>query len=249
MATPLGENPIVGYHRIRGLGAPLRMMMFYKEKTFTNVAYGNDMKEKWFGEAKPELIKKNACINLPYIVDGDNVVTQSNTCMLYLGTKLGIDKPQNMVKNHTVLDQTMDLRNDLMKIVYPFGAIKTKEEFPAGAGEHIDGSGMANFTKLEGFCVGPFMCGDEPQSGDFHVWEMLDQHKAVSEAAGKGPLLDKFPKLAAMYEAMKAFPSVQRYLESEYHTAYFQNNGLITHFSGQPEGAEYPGTLETKVEF
>jgi len=58
MATPLGENPIVGYHAIRGLGAPLRMMMFYKEKTFTNVAFGSDMKEKWFGEKKPELAQK-----------------------------------------------------------------------------------------------------------------------------------------------------------------------------------------------
>lgn len=249
MATTLGENPIVGYHCIRGLGAPLRMMMFYKEKTFTNVGFGNDMNEKWFGEKKPELIKRNACINLPYVIDGEDVVTQSNTCMLYLGHKLGIDKPQYMVKNHTVLDQTMDLRNDLMLIVYPFGPIKDKADFPEGAGRHIDGSANTNFTKLEGYCQGPFMCGDEPQSGDFHVWEMLDQHRMISEAVGKGALLDKFPKLATMYEAMKAIPSFQKYLESEFHQAYFQNNGLITHFSGQPEGAVYPPTSESKVEF
>merc|ERR1719337_88773 len=133
--------------------------MFYKEKPFTNVGYGNDMKEKWFGEKKPELIQQNACINLPYIIDGENVVTQSNTCMLYLGGKLGIDKPQNMVKNHTVLDQTMDLRNDLMKIVYPFGDVKTKDQFPEGAKRHIEGSCKTNLTKLEGFCKGPYMCG------------------------------------------------------------------------------------------
>jgi len=250
MATPLGENPTIGYHAIRGLGAPLRMMMFYKEKTFTNAAYGSDMQAKWFGEKKPELLQQNACINLPYIIDGANVVTQSNTCMLYLGGKLGIDKPQFMVKNHTVLDQTMDLRNDLTgNVVYPFGQAKTKEEFPAVAQAHIDGSTTNNLTKLEGFCEGPFMCGDEPQSGDFHVWEMLDQHRSISEAVGKGPLLDKFPKLTAMYEAMKALPTFQRYLDSEYHQAYFQNNGIFTHFSGQAEGAVYPATAETKVEF
>jgi len=249
MATPLGENPIVGYHAIRGLGAPLRMMMYYKEKTFTNVGYGNDMKEKWFGEKKPELLQQNACINLPYIVDGATVVTQSNTCMLYLGGKLGIDKPQYMVKNHTVLDQVMDLRNDLMLVVYPFGKAKTKEEFPEVAASHIDGSATNNFTKLEGFCQGPFMCGDEVQSGDFHLWEMLDQHRMISEAVGKGPLLDKYPKLAAMYEAMKGLPTIQKYLDSEFYQAYFHNNGLFTHFSGLAEGAVYPPTAETKVEF
>jgi len=249
MATPLGENPIVGYHAIRGLGAPLRMMMFYKEKTFTNVAYGSDMKEKWFGEKKPELAQKNSCINLPYIVDGDTVVTQSNTCMLYLGAKLGIDKPQFMVKNHTVLDQIMDLRNALMLIVYPFGAIKTKDGFAEGAGKHIDGDAMTNFTKLEGFCEGPFMCGAEPQSADFHVWEMLDQHRHIAEAIGKEPLLAKFPKLQGMYEAMKALPTIKKYLESEYHVAFFQNNGLFTHFSGQADGAQYPVSAEQKVTF
>ena len=35
--------------------------------------------------------------------------------------------------NHTVLDQTYDLRNDLMKVVYPFGSTKTKADFEAAA--------------------------------------------------------------------------------------------------------------------
>jgi len=249
MAQPLGENPTIGYHAIRGLAAPLRMMMFYKEKTFTNMAYGNDMKDTWFGGKKPELIQKNSCINLPYIIDGDNVVTQSNTCMLYLGGKLGIDKPQNMVKNHTVLDQTMDLRNPLMNIVYPFGAIKEKAGFAEGAGKHIDGDMTGTFTKLEGFCVGPFMCGDEPQSGDFHLWEMLDQHKSIAETIGKEPFFDKFPKLAALYAAMKAIPTIEKYLASDFHAKYWQNNGLYTFHSGLPDDAVYPVTEEVKVEF
>jgi len=248
MAQPLGENPTIGYHAIRGLAAPLRMMMFYKEKTFTNVAYGSDSKDAWFGKKKPELLAKNSCINLPYIIDGDNVVTQSNTCMVYLGGKLGIDKPQHMFTNRTVLDQTMDLRNALMLIVYPFGAIKTKDAFAEGAAKHIDGDGMANFTKLEGFCAGPFMCGAEPQSGDFHLWEMLDQHRQIAEAIGKEPFLGKFPKLAALHAAMKAFPTIQKYLASDLYVKYFHNNGQFTHFSGQPDDAVYPASGEVKFE-
>lgn len=225
------------------------MMMFYKEKTFTNTAYGSDMKETWFGAKKPELLAKNSCINLPYIIDGDNVVTQSNTCMLYLGAKLGIDKPQHMVKNHTVLDQTMDLRNSLMLIVYPIGAIKTKDGFAEGAAAHIDGDMTTNFTKLEGFCAGPFMCGDEPQSGDFHIWEMLDQHAQIAEGIGKESFFAKFPKLAALHAAMKAIPTVQKYLASDLYLKYSHNNGLMTHFTGQPADFVYQATEETKVSF
>ena len=45
---------------------------------------------------------KNSLANLPYILDGSNVITQSNSCLLFLGTKLGIDKPDCMIYNHQV---------------------------------------------------------------------------------------------------------------------------------------------------
>ena len=52
--------------------------------------------------------------------------------------RLGIDKEECFFQNHQALDQTMDLRNDTMKIVYPFGAVKTKEEFPAALEKHME---------------------------------------------------------------------------------------------------------------
>ena len=105
------EPMTLGYWKIRGLAAATRMMFFYKSTSFKSVGYGEDAKDEWFGKDKPDLAKKNSMINLPYIVDGDTVVTQSNSCLVYLGQKLGIDKPECMVKNHQVLDQTMDLRS------------------------------------------------------------------------------------------------------------------------------------------
>merc|ERR1712205_285958 len=74
---------VIGYHKIRGLGAPLRMICYYKSQPFTNVAYGEDMSDAWHKGKKLELIKQNSCINLPYIIDGDFVTTQSNTRLLH----------------------------------------------------------------------------------------------------------------------------------------------------------------------
>merc|ERR1719199_2401194 len=102
-------------------------------------------------------------MNLPYIIDGSTIVTQSNSCLVYLGQRLGIDQPECMVHNHQALDQCMDLRNDLMKIAYgPAG-----KEFKPAYEKHFEGA-KAHLKKLEGFCTGPFMCGAAPQSADFH---------------------------------------------------------------------------------
>jgi len=210
---------------------------------------GADMKETWFGSKKNELKERNSCINLPYIIDGETVVTQSNTCLLYLGQKLGIDKPEFFIKNHTVLDQVMDLRNDLMLVVYPFGEAKTKEQFPEVAQKHLAQSAATNFGKLEAFCSGPYMCGEVPQSGDFHVFEMLDQHKAIAESIGAPDLMETHPKLKALHDKMKMDPALAKYFAADCHAKWAQNNGLFTHFTGQGADFDYGPTVEEKVTF
>lgn len=248
-SSAAGGELTIGYHKIRGLGAPLRMMCFYKSQPFTNVAYGADMKDSWFGGAKGDLVKKNACMNLPYILDGDQVLTQSNTCLLYLGRKLGIDSDADFFQNHCVLDQVMDLRNDLMKVVYPFGDAKTKEQFPDVAKAHLEGSAKTNLTKLEGFCKGPYMCGAVIRSGDFHVFEMLDQHADIAASLGVANPMDEYPKLKALHAALKADAKLAKYFESDCYKMWAQNNGLFTHFTGQGADFDYGPTVNEKVTF
>merc|ERR1712129_294667 len=172
-------------------------------------------------------------MGLPYVVDGDVVVTQSNTCALYLGAKLGVDDfGGDLVKattNHTVLDQTMDLRNDLMKVVYPFGSTKTPEEFPEAFKKHFAKSASATLKKLEGFIgAGPFVLGADPRSGDFMLFEMLDQHVSIACELGEPPALTDYPKLRALHQAMKMRPELQAYFAAPCYRAYAQNNPAYT---------------------
>jgi glutathione S-transferase len=239
----------VGYHLIRGLGAPLRMMCYYESAPFKNVAYGADFKEEWFGKAKEELKEKNSCINLPYVVCGDQVVTQSNTCLLFLGRVLRIDKAKDSFHNHCVLDQVMDWRNDLMKIVYPGNGVNDKGAFPEAAKKHLDDSTKTNMTKLEGFCKGTFMCGAAPQSGDFHLFEMLDQHQIIAAKVGASDPLEGYPKLTALHAALKASPKLAKYFEADCYKNYAHNNGCFTHFTGQGDDFKYGPTATDDVTF
>jgi glutathione S-transferase len=230
--------PIIGYHKIRGLAGPLRMMCFYKKRDFVSEVYGEDRDEEWFGKRKPELLAKNACINLPFIVDGEEVVTQSTTCAIYLGQSLGIDTEENFFANHLVLDQVMDLRNDLMKLVYPGNGV-TKETFNEKAKEHMAGTANTNLTKLEGLCKGTYMMGAKPESGDFCLWEMLDQHQSICKSVGDADILEKFPKLKALHEAMKAEPELKAYYDHDMYKSWAQNNGLFTFYTGQGDDFAY----------
>ena len=99
--------------------------------------------------------------------------------LLFLTT---IGRPELATHNHMALDQLMDLRNDTMKVIYPFANVVTKPaDFKAGLKEHVAQTASMHLAKLEGHCVGPYLCGGEIQSADFHMFEMLDQHVAMCE--------------------------------------------------------------------
>merc|ERR1712078_785353 len=107
--------------------------------------------------------------------------------------------------------------------------------------------GKTNMTKLEGFCKGTYMCGSTPQSGDFHVFEMLDQHADIAKSVGAPDIFEDCPKLKALHAALKADAKMEKYFEHDVYKNYFQNNGLFTHFTGQPADAKYGPSATEKI--
>eukprot|EP01065_Artemidia_motanka_P025437 TRINITY_DN30433_c0_g1_i1.p2 TRINITY_DN30433_c0_g1~~TRINITY_DN30433_c0_g1_i1.p2 ORF type:complete len:336 (+),score=156.59 TRINITY_DN30433_c0_g1_i1:63-1010(+) len=209
------EKPVkvtVGYWGIRGLGAPLRMMCCYKGADVTDKRYTDP--DEWFKKDKPELQKKNALMNLPYVKIGGTVVTQSTVCLQFLGRKLGIDGEVTTF-NDQVVAQVFDLRNDLMEVVYPFTGT-TKETFPEVLKKHWE-KAAGHFAKLEAFCRGDYMCGKRPQSGDFHLFEMIDQHEMMAKSQSLPSIFegDKLPKLKALHKRMREHPKLAKYFDSD----------------------------------
>ena len=52
-------------------------------------------------------------------------------------------------------------------------------------------------------------------AGDFHVFEMLDQHEKMAAAASLPSPLRAFPRLAALHAAVRALPQLQDYFASD----------------------------------
>lgn len=131
----------VAYWNTRGLGAPVRMLCEYAGAPYEAVTYdlkcvGADGAEDppreskagdglfydrsdWL-DTKVKLKQKNAFINLPYVIDGDTIVSQSNSCLEYLGEKFGLmgcgDEGRRNAQQ--CLCQVFDLRNKAVGLFY-----------------------------------------------------------------------------------------------------------------------------------
>merc|ERR1719401_3367810 len=104
----------------------------YKDEQYDCVAKGGGWdKSSWFEGGKPKLLKKNALINLPYVISGGRVVTQSTAVYSFLGQKLRLNGagPDAVTANNEVVAQAYDLRNDTVKVMYG----GSSGEFPEAA--------------------------------------------------------------------------------------------------------------------
>jgi glutathione S-transferase len=127
-----GSEITLGYWSIRGLGAPLRMMIMAADSiTLNAVNYDLTLKPEstvselkfdasdWF-EKKPALKGINPLMNLPYLIDGDTVVAQTNACFTYLGRRLNMlgSNEKELCQCEQLLCEIMDLRNKMVSILF-----------------------------------------------------------------------------------------------------------------------------------
>jgi len=220
----------MGYWAIRGLGAPLRMILEYKGVTYTDEQYADG--DKWFKTDKPPLLEKNPLANLPYIVAGETVITQSNACLSYLGMRLGMSgrDPASRFNNEQLLCEVFDTRNAMIDLVYPFKKVNRDEkEFKENAPGVAEGP-FAKFEAWLGHHKSDYFCGPKPLTADFHIWEMLDQHKLLAEKIGKPTWCEKFPLCKAFYDRFRAQETLQKYFASDSYKLPCNNGGAGAYF-------------------
>jgi glutathione S-transferase/dienelactone hydrolase len=259
-------DPItIGYWAIQGLAAPLRMMVLFAEVPLRVRSYkttqnqdGSYNKDSWMKNAKPLLAKKHPLINLPYVIDGEMVVSQSNACLAYLGRRLGLwgRTFKEEVECEELLCEVTDLRDAMVD--YAYG---NEGELREAAVALMTKVNATSFPKLNGhFCrmksggySGTFLVGDHATAPDFHLWNMLHQFDVLSKVFGLDCPVDEkgaFPCLANFYKKFKALPNNARYLASSLHTQMPFNSKYARFGSALPDGATYvPGSSTPEPDF
>ena len=208
----------LGYWGIRGLAAPLRMMLEYTGASYEQTVYTDG--DPWFKVKKPELKAKNALANLPYLEMPDGtVVCESNACYAHLASYLGLvpTSADMAIKNDELLSLAKCTRDDMTNRCYNKRWLPDRAAFD-GAMTKLLGGGP--FDKYEGslkLSGTPFFCGAGPCACDFHIFEMMDQYLKLANDLNVPSPLASLPLCSAFYERFKALPTLQAYFASADH--------------------------------
>jgi len=62
----------------------IRQLLEYTKLPYEEVKYEEDNEDPWFKVDKPKLLEKNPAANLPYLIDGDKVVSETAAILVYI---------------------------------------------------------------------------------------------------------------------------------------------------------------------
>nr|AEW46330.1 mu glutathione S-transferase [Ruditapes philippinarum] len=201
--------PELGYWKIRGRAQPIRLLLTYVGEEFTDTVYEQGdppglSREAWTS-VKPKFAELLDFPNLPYYIDGDVKITQSNAILKHIARKHNLDGDTAKEKANVdmLLDQAMDLRNGVVRLCYNKDYASLKDEYF----KNVQTS-LALFEKKLG--DNKWSTGDKVTVVDFPMYELLDQHTRM-----KSDSLDAYPKLKAFLGRFQELPKVKEYLAQE----------------------------------
>lgn len=195
--------PIFAYWDIRGLAQPIRILLNYLGVEFEDKMYkvGPDMsREDWL---KEKFSLSLDFPNLPYYVDGDLKLTQSNAILRYIARKHDMAGKTEQEKNRVDLlaEQSMDFRNGWVRLCYNPKFDELKVDYLKNLPSTLD-----LFEKFLG--DRKWFAGENLTFVDFVMYELLDQHAQLTSVT------DNWPKLAAFLKRFEEVPEIKKYMES-----------------------------------
>merc|ERR1711879_312665 len=211
MAAEQQSMLVLGYWDIRCLAEPIRFLLEYSGLPYEDRRYvqGNApgySREDWLG------VKNSLGFdfpNLPYLIDGDLKLTQSNAILRHIARKanptlLGKDlKEQAQID--MLLDVMTDFRNESLGVFYcePNKFSEKKAQFL----NCLPGS-LKQFDAFLG--EKKFLVGDEPTVPDFHFCEILSELVMMESHCLQG-----FSRLQAYLARFCVLPAIETYMKTD----------------------------------
>lgn len=215
---------VLGYWKIRGLAAPIRMLCAYTGDALDEEFYTD--REVWKSK-KQELSSEFSFINLPYFYDKDengNIkikLTQSMAILRYIAKKHDLvgKTEEEQSKVDMVLEEIRDVYMSLTRMCYnPSFDDAMKKTFL----ETIP----VKLQMLETFMDSDWIVGSSITMCDFFLWHTLEAMILFEPT-----IFDAFPRLKAYLDRFEAIPAIKSYMESD-KFLHWPLNGASAKFGG-----------------
>ena len=90
------------------------MLMEYLAIPYEQQIYTADNRPKWFEDDKIKMKAKNPAANLPFLIDGDDIICETDAIMIYLVHKANrLDMLGKNMKEQVSLSTAMGIFKDL----------------------------------------------------------------------------------------------------------------------------------------
>ncbi|KAK8739209.1 hypothetical protein OTU49_003533 [Cherax quadricarinatus] len=203
--------PVLGYWNIRGLAQPIRLLLEYTGTEFEDKFYvcgpaPDYDKSCWFD------IKEDLGLdfpNLPYYIDGDVKITQSNAILRYISRKHDLvgKTEEEKIRVDILENQAMDFRNGFVRLCYL--------EFNLQKQRYLDALPKTIKTFSEFLGTRPWFAGDNITFVDFLMYELLDQHLQLDDTCLKNAKnLQEFQKRFEDLEPIKKYMASPRFMKA-----------------------------------
>eukprot|EP01098_Paradermamoeba_levis_P002026 TRINITY_DN1235_c0_g1_i1.p1 TRINITY_DN1235_c0_g1~~TRINITY_DN1235_c0_g1_i1.p1 ORF type:complete len:253 (+),score=66.79 TRINITY_DN1235_c0_g1_i1:94-759(+) len=199
---------VIAYWAIRGLAQPIRLLLEYagadyEDKKYTQGDGPEYSRQEWLDDKEKLGLDFP---NLPYFIDGNLRITQSNAILRHLARKHNLygKTHEDQARIDMLLDQAMDLRNAFVRVIYG-------SNFDQNVVQHLSQTAPRFFASFEKYLGDKnFFLGSEVTVADFHLYEMFDQHRLLEPTS-----LDAFPHISAFVKRFAALPKIAQYLASD----------------------------------
>ncbi|KAM3934493.1 glutathione S-transferase Mu 1-like [Leptodactylus fuscus] len=197
---------ILGYWDIRGLAHTIRLLLEYtgtpyEEKRYVEGDAPDYDKSQWLDEKEKLGLDFP---NLPYLLDGDVKLTQSNTILRYIASKHGLCGNTENEKNFVSL-----FENELMDFRMQIALLSYNPEFEKLRGPYLEKlpNTLARYSRFLG--ERHWFVGNKITLADFLIYDALDQHQILDPTC-----LQNFKNLQDFLARFEALPAIAAYLKS-----------------------------------
>ena len=199
----------LGYWDIRGLAEPIRTLLAYTETPFKQDLFNSF--EAW---TQKKASANYNFPNLPYLVDGDKTITESEAILVHICLKAG--KPELLGKDQDRVEfvQLRNVLNDTHSIITRNCYINKDAESLKTA---IEGCVKTNALKMKGLdeIVGKreWLLGYITYL-DFILAEFIERSIQMDEELGTS-ITKEYPNLVAHCKRFLEIPQIQEYRKTD----------------------------------